>query len=72
MRRRKSHSPARSLRVVKHAERDVEDRQVGMVVAMAAARVMPRMAFRPLHEIAEPWRRAHVRMLEDRQQRDRE
>src|SRR5262245_9055891 len=60
------------LRVVKCAEEDVEDRQIGEIAVMPAACVMARVALRALHDVAQPAGRADVAVLEDRQQRRRE
>ena len=56
------------LRVAEGAEQHVDERQVGVVVAMHAARMVQRVALGSLHEVAQPARRAHVGVLEDRQE----
>ena len=57
-------------RVLEGAEEHVDQRQIGIVLRVYAARVVDRVALRALHEVPQPARRAQVGVLEDPEEGD--
>src|SRR5690606_18428515 len=64
--------PGVAARILKSAEQHVDQRQVGVVLAMHATLVMQRMAFRPLDQVTEPAWRIQVGVLKHTEKRDEE
>lgn len=56
------------LGIVKSAEEQVENGQIGIVVPVDPLRMVVTVAFRPLDEVAEPTRRMNVGVLENAQE----
>lgn len=56
-------------RIAERAEQQIEDRQIRVVLCMHTACVMPRVAFRALHDVAQPPWCANVRVLKHGQER---
>lgn len=57
-------------RVAKGTEQQVEQGQVRVIAGVFATRVMPGMAFGTLHNKPQPLWRAHIGVLEYREERE--